>query len=504
MRYLFKMGTALFMSQFLASQTLNDINYLTSSDLSGSARYTGMAGAFGALGGDLTAICDNPAASSVFLNTEIGASINFQSRHNKGSYFGSLQTSEDENSYFDQFGAVFVFNNKDSENPWSRISAGLNINRVATFDQNAGLNGINSSGIADYFLYYADGVPFGDIQLYDDKNIEDVYRYLGDEVGYGFQQAFLGYQAYIIDPYSFDVTERAYFSNVDSSQVRHDLDLSNRGFHRKTSFNFSTLYQNLLHVGVNINSHKIEFINDQELFEGDHDLDSYVYDINFNNYLISFGEGFSMQFGAILKLKNLRLGASYDSPQWIDIQDETKQNLSAYRFEDGSEIQEIIDPAEITNSFAPYRLKIPSKINLSLAYIFNESGLISFDYSSQDLSNSSLSQSGGSNFLDNLTSEVSTNFNAVNTIKVGGEYRIKNLSLRGGYFYRTKNQSLVSNDDQAFTFGIGLNFYGSNLNLSFVQFDQNKRFQLFSEGLTDSYELSKSLSQITLSYNFKL
>ena len=205
-----------------------------------------------------------------------------------------------------------------------------------------------------------------------------------------------------------------------------------------------------------------------------------------------------------MKLKNLRLGASYDSPQWIDIQDETKQNLSAYRFEDGSEIQEIIDPAEITNSFAPYRLKIPSKINLSLAYIFNESGLISFDYSSQDLSNSSLSQSGGSNFLDNLTSEVSSNFNAVNTIKVGGEYRIKNLSLRGGYFYRTKNQSLVSNDDQAFTFGIGLNFGGSNLNLSFVQFDQNKRFQLFSEGLTDSYELSKSLSQITLSYNFKL
>jgi len=504
MRYLFYMGTALLMSQFLASQTLNDINYLTSSDLSGSARYIGMAGAFGALGGDLTSISDNPAASSVFLNTEIGGSVNFQGRENKGNYFRTLQTTEDENFYFDQFGGVFVFNNTDPENPWTRISAGFNINRVATFDQNAGINGINSSGIADYFLYYADGVPFGDIQLYDDENIEDVYRYLGDEVGYGFQQAFLGYQAYIIDPYSFDDAERSYFSNVDSNQVRHDLDLSNRGFHRKTSFNFSALYQNVLHLGVNVNSHRIEFINDQDLFEGDHDLDSFVHDINFNNSLISIGKGFSMQFGAILKLKNLRLGASYDSPQWIDLQDETKQNLSAYRFEDGSEIQEIVDPYEITNTFAPYRLKIPSKINLSFAYIFNERGLISFDYSTQDLSNSSLSQSGGSDFLDNLNAAVNTSFNAVNTIKIGGEYRIKDLSLRGGYFYRTKNQSLVSNDDQAFTLGIGLNLGGSNLNLSFVQFEQNKRFQLFSEGLTDSYELSKNLTQITLSYNFKL
>ena len=504
MRYLFYMGTALLMSQFLASQTLNDINYLTSTDLSGSARYTGMAGAFGALGGDLTAISDNPAASAVFLNTEIGGSFNFQSRENTVSYFGSLQTIEDENSYLDQFGAVFVFNNTDPENPWSRVSAGFNINRVATFDLNADINGVNSSGIADYFLHYADGVAFEDIQLYDDETIEDIYRYLGDEIGFGAQQAFLGYQAFVIDPFSFDDAERSYFSNVDSNQVRHDLDLFNRGYHRKTSFNFSALYQKVLHLGVNINSHKIEFINDQELFEGDHDLDSFVYDINFNNYLISLGKGFSMQLGAILKLKNLRLGASYDSPQWIDLQDETQQSLSAYRFEDGFEIQEVIDPTEITNSFAPYRLKVPAKINLSFAYIFNEKGLISFDYSTQDLSNSSLSQSGGNDFLENLTSEVSNNFNAVNTIKIGGEYRIKDLSLRAGYFYRTKNQSLVSDDDQAFTLGVGLNFGGSNLNLSFVQFEQNKRFQLFSDGLTDSYALSKSLSQITLSYNFKL
>jgi hypothetical protein len=86
---------------------------------------------------------------------------------------------------------------------------------------------------------------------------------------------------------------------------------------------------------VNINQHRLEFRNDQNFFEGNQDLDSFVYDVNFNNSLISYGEGFSLQFGGILKLNNIRLGLGYDSPQWIDIRDETQQELSAYRFEEG-------------------------------------------------------------------------------------------------------------------------------------------------------------------------
>ena len=59
------------------SQTINDLVYLTKNDLSGTARYTSMGGAFGALGGDLTAIINNPAASSVFLNQHAPRQSNF-------------------------------------------------------------------------------------------------------------------------------------------------------------------------------------------------------------------------------------------------------------------------------------------------------------------------------------------------------------------------------------------------------------------------------------------
>ena len=52
-----------FISQLTVSQTINDVNYFLGSELNGTARYNSMAGAFGALGGDLTSISINPAGS---------------------------------------------------------------------------------------------------------------------------------------------------------------------------------------------------------------------------------------------------------------------------------------------------------------------------------------------------------------------------------------------------------------------------------------------------------
>ena len=66
------------MMEMSVAQNVNDVNRFLTTELNGSARYTSMAGAFGALGGDLTALSFNPASSSVFLNSEFGASVNYK------------------------------------------------------------------------------------------------------------------------------------------------------------------------------------------------------------------------------------------------------------------------------------------------------------------------------------------------------------------------------------------------------------------------------------------
>ena len=197
-------------SQLSVSQTVNDFTRIISSDLNGSARYTSMAGAFGALGGDLTAISFNPASSSVFLHSELGLSANYKNKLTKSDYLKSNTIYENDDIRLDHFGGVLVFNNNYEKSPWSRISLGINFHKVIQYEQNVKIEGQNSTGIDQYFLYYADGLAFENLPLYDDETPSEVYQILGEEQGFAAQQAFLGYQGYIIDPESLEDENTSY------------------------------------------------------------------------------------------------------------------------------------------------------------------------------------------------------------------------------------------------------------------------------------------------------
>ncbi len=133
MRKIFVFIIALFFSQHSVSQTVNDVTTFLGSELNGSARFNSMAGAFGALGGDLSAISHNPAGSSVFLHSEIGGTFTYNQKVAEGALLWKFKGNSRRGFdiwNLDQIGGVFVFNNNDAESPWSRISTGINSHRV--------------------------------------------------------------------------------------------------------------------------------------------------------------------------------------------------------------------------------------------------------------------------------------------------------------------------------------------------------------------------------------
>mgnify|MGYP000350714317 CR=1 FL=1 len=81
--------------------------------------------------------------------------------------------------------------------------------------------------IDKYFLYYADGVPSDDLLIYSDETTQSVYRYLGENYGFGDQQAFLGYQGYVIN--SLDGSNNTYTSNATYNQVNQDINIEFTG-----------------------------------------------------------------------------------------------------------------------------------------------------------------------------------------------------------------------------------------------------------------------------------
>ena len=101
----------LVISNTLWSQSITDALLLAQEDITGTSRYTGMAGAFGALGGDLSAISDNPAGAGVFNFSEWGISSTITNNKTSATYFSRTTPQELSQFQIDQFGIVLTLNN---------------------------------------------------------------------------------------------------------------------------------------------------------------------------------------------------------------------------------------------------------------------------------------------------------------------------------------------------------------------------------------------------------
>ena len=69
------LGISLLLVANLSAQEISDAYRYTKTDIVGTARYMGMAGAFGALGGDITTLSNNPAGIGIYRSSEVVATL---------------------------------------------------------------------------------------------------------------------------------------------------------------------------------------------------------------------------------------------------------------------------------------------------------------------------------------------------------------------------------------------------------------------------------------------
>ena len=151
--------------------------------------------------------------------------------------------------------------------------------------------------------------------------------------------------------------------------------------------------------------------------------------------------------------------------------------------------------------FREYKIQIPSKYTGSLALIFGKLGLISFDYSYQDMSKAELSPTGDPSF-SNVNREINSQLGAISTYKIGGELKLKQLSLRTGYRFEQSpyENTNVIGDLNSYSAGIGYSFGPSRLDLSFNQYKQDIGRRLYDTGFDTLAKNSLTSTQISLGY----
>lgn len=488
------------------AQTLGDAVLFANDNLTGTARYRSMSGAFGALGGDFSSINVNPAGSAVFLYNQVGLTLSGFNVQNKSNYFGSNLSTSNFEFDINQAGGILVFNNQNSNDDWKKFVLAVNYENSSNFDNSLDTFGLNpTNSIANYFLSYANPgifnstIPVSTLQnsFYENLDIRT-------------QQAFLGYQGYVINLDNNNPANDTYVSNVSNGDFYQENYTEMSGYNGKLSFNFATQYKDKFFFGLNLNSHFTDYTKTTAFYEeNDNSTIAGMRNLIFENYQNTYGNGFSFQIGAIAKAtKNLRLGLSYESPTWYRLTDEKAQLLRTSGFNYGNppnpNLSEVTVDSDFLILYPTYRLRTPGRWTGSFAYIFGKSGLISLDYRLKDFSQTRFRPQDS--FFRPLNQQIDSQLHLAGELRIGGEYRIKQLSLRGGYRYEQSpyQDKRIFGDLTGFSTGLGYNFGTTRLDLAYAYSQRKSRQSFFSQGFTDGSAVTAKNSTFSLTLLYDL
>lgn len=254
--FLFSVAVASFMNAQDVSAIKNVADVYSGDIISGTARYTGMAGSMGALGGDISATADNPAGVAVFVASDINMTLSILSNRNDVS-FGKSYEGKDSNTDLGQTGAVFAGNINYGK--WKYINFGIN---------------------------------------YAVRSIDDYVR-TPQNHAYAFNYSYGG----VVGTELFDghIYERT-------------------GDVMKTAITMGANYDNKIYIGAGVNFYDADIDQRDRYRLSLKNTDEYGdYDKNLTPYTEE-GDGLSFSLGIIGRInKFLRLGFALETPIWWDV-----------------------------------------------------------------------------------------------------------------------------------------------------------------------------------------
>ena len=431
-----------------------DAYTLSSTELGGTARSMSMAGAFGALGGDISVISGNPAGLGIYRSSEISGTLNLSMNGASTNWMGVGADKSKTSFSPSNFGLSLYFpTSSTSVNSWS---LGFSYNSLRNYKRSYRMssNGQPNS-MADYVAWRASNAfgPGNGIAHHELVGNNSHNPYYNREMS-GQWLSILGYDSGMIDPagrngyksrFGWDEssgweTESPYHSSLIVNESGH-MDEYNIGFGMNIS--------NFLFLGGSVSVTDISY-RYTSFYDDFFDDDS---DLYLENWLNTEGTAVSLNVGAIMNLQMLRLGVAYNSPRWYDMTD--YYNAYAGTYINGYE-EPGFDDWTPEDSYSEYRFKTPGKWIFSAAAIVGQSALISADYEISDYRKMRYSDRDGDDRGFIANDFINTDYTWAQTLKIGAEIKVTpQFAVRAGYMIQTSpmRERLVDNKDEVLPSG---------------------------------------------------
>lgn len=404
---------------------------LATQDLNGDARYVGMGGALNALGANISAASDNPAAMGLFRSNSVSVSMGMTNHKNIGNADADSKSVVN----FDQIG--FVSHSRIGYN--SHLNWGINYHKSANFNQ--------------ILAAASQGLEYGTITNEDGSS----YPVTGSQNGITFEKGNPRQDSHLTYTEVDELYQgmfgipTCHYLDVTFSSADNILRRERKGYIGNFDFTISGNHQDRIYWGAGVTLSTVTYKNSTNYQEKMLDLGRPNGRVTMEDYHEIEGSGVSMKAGVIfrpIEASPFRVGLSVETPTWYDLKShsETYAESTIRIIEPDFELHPTSGKTRCDYNF---EVSTPWKFGLSAGTTFGKSVALgaSFDYADYSSMKSKIKDCGyydwwydtyysTSHNDDVMNAHTSATLKGVSTLKLGAEFRIvPEVAFRLGYNY---------------------------------------------------------------------
>ena len=342
---------ALFIQMSAFAQGVDDANLFSQTYYQGTAKALGMGNAMGAVGGDMTAVCINPAGMGIYRSRELTMSCNFLDNYSTSTYYGDKKNGNIFRFSIPNLGFVFA-KERSNYKALRYTQFGVGLTRTNDFNMRTNAMGINpTSSKVDNYLARMDGYSVDDLR--------DVFPY-------DINPAWC---TYLIDLY-----DDGYNSPVPQGNIWQGQECDFKGRSESWTFAGSANFFDKLFIGISVDlAHTKRFgtkVFKESRVEGtETDFNQW----SFTEDLSSTGWGGNAKVGFIYHATPwFRFGAAFHSPTLYAFSEKWQTTTEA-------EINWITNKSLSPQANYEYTFISPLKCVGSLAFVVGQQGMVSLD-----------------------------------------------------------------------------------------------------------------------------
>ena len=445
-----------------AAQTVYDATTIARKELNGTARFVGMGGAMGALGGDISVIGTNPAGIGIYRSNDVMTTFGYSLASTETDNASTILSADKGRWNFDNIGAV-ISTKIGNVTPLRYVNFGFNYHKAKSFYRTRRAAGdLGGYTQLDVIAAQADGLTpshWGNGNIFDNSDI-------------GWLSA-LGWEGYLISPTLTDqVTDyraqdengNPLFLDPDGSLTTSPIGADGRpnvpayenyDFYGNIAGEHPYLREFRSHErgGVDEYDLNVSFNVNDRVYLG---LTVGIYDVDYAKYTLynedsegqggggyqleSYnnlsGSGFDLKLGVILRpfeYSPLRIGLAVHTPVFYKLTYSTSAILTS------DYTDHVVDTYDYVNGdmWYDFHLRTPWVLNASLGYTVGSYLALGAEYEYANYSNMDFRYPEG-DAMDFLNDEAGYCLKGTHTLRLGAELKpISSFALRVGYNYAT-------------------------------------------------------------------